>query len=50
MTVVTSAKSRLMMPGRDDQIGDAPNGLQQNVVGPAKRVHDRDLFLDLAEL
>ena len=40
MIVRTSAKSRLIRPGRGDQVGDALHALAEHVVGLAERVED----------
>ena len=41
MTVRTSAKSRLMRPGRRDQVADALHALAKHVVGDPERVDHR---------
>ena len=42
MTDLTSAKSRLIRPGRGDQVGDALDTGQQHLVGAAERVEHAD--------
>ena len=42
MTDLTSAKSRLIRPGRGDQVGDALDTGEQHLVGAAERVEHRD--------
>ena len=46
MTARTSAKSRLIWPGRRDQVGDALNALAKDVVGHAEGLADRGAPLD----
>ena len=42
MTLLTSAKSRLIRPGRGDQVGDALDAGQQHLVGAAEGVEHAD--------
>ena len=42
MTDLTSAKSRLIRPGRGDQVGDALDTGEQHLVGAAERVEHAD--------
>ena len=44
MIVRTSAKSRLIMPGHGDQVGDALDALAQHVVGHPERLESGVLF------
>ena len=46
MIVFTSAKSRLISPGHDDQVRDSLNRLAQHVVGGHERVVERRVPLD----
>ena len=48
MIVLTSAKSRLIMPGHEDQVGDALHRLAQHVVGDAERLGQRRAAIDEA--
>ena len=48
--VFTSAKSRLMMPGNGDDVGDALHRLAQNVVGDAERLEEARVLGDRQQL
>ena len=49
MTVRTSAKSTLIMPGSDDEIRNALNRAEQHIVGGAERIEHRGLLSEHRE-